>query len=89
VTTLCAPGEMIDVVVTERGVAINPRRPDLREAVAGAGVPLCALAELKATAERICGGAPTPPELGDRLVGVVQWVDGTLLDSIYAVEGGA
>ncbi len=26
VTTLCGPGELIDVVVTERGIAVNPRR---------------------------------------------------------------
>ena len=29
VTTLCGPGELIDVVVTERGIAINPLRQDL------------------------------------------------------------
>ena len=29
VTTLTGPGELIDVVVTERGIAINPRRQDL------------------------------------------------------------
>ncbi|MBM3324901.1 MAG: citrate lyase subunit alpha, partial [Calditrichaeota bacterium] len=29
VTTLCGPGELIDVIITERGIAINPRRHDL------------------------------------------------------------
>ncbi|MCP4216375.1 MAG: citrate lyase subunit alpha, partial [bacterium] len=29
VTTLTGPGELIDVIVTERGIAINPRREDL------------------------------------------------------------
>ena len=29
VTTLTGPGELIDVVATERGIAINPRRQDL------------------------------------------------------------
>jgi citrate lyase subunit alpha/citrate CoA-transferase len=29
VTTLCGPGELIDVIVTERGIAINPLRTDL------------------------------------------------------------
>ncbi len=33
VTTLCGPGELIDVIVTERGIAINPRRQDLLDAV--------------------------------------------------------
>ena len=29
VTTLCGPGELIDVIITERGIAINPKRKDL------------------------------------------------------------
>ncbi|MDA3822835.1 MAG: hypothetical protein PF450_09545, partial [Bacteroidales bacterium] len=32
VTTLCGPGELIDVIVTERGIAINPLRKDLIKA---------------------------------------------------------
>ena len=32
VTTLCGPGELIDVIVTERGIAINPKRKDLIKA---------------------------------------------------------
>jgi len=35
VTTLCGPGELIDVIITERGIAINPLRPDLIESVRG------------------------------------------------------
>ena len=31
VTTLCGPGELIDVIITERGIAINPKRKDLIE----------------------------------------------------------
>ncbi len=85
VTTLCAPGEMVDVIVTERGIAINPRRADLIDAVKDSGLPIRELAELKHAAERICGGAPEPPVLANSLVGVVQWVDGTLLDAIHRV----
>ncbi len=29
VTTVTGPGELVDVVATERGIAINPRRQDL------------------------------------------------------------
>src|SRR5512132_2648503 len=43
VTTLCGPGELIDVVVTERGIAVNPRRQDLLDAVQGSGLPLTTL----------------------------------------------
>ena len=39
VTTLSGPGEMIDVVVTERGIAINPLRKDLIDATKGSKLP--------------------------------------------------
>lgn len=85
VTTLCGPGELIDVVVTERGIAVNPRRDDLLESLRGTSVPLRSIQELRAEAEAICGGAPANPPLGDRVIGVVTWVDGTLIDSIRQV----
>jgi citrate lyase subunit alpha / citrate CoA-transferase len=84
VTTLCGPGELIDVVVTERGIAINPRRADLLEALRGSSLPLRTLAELQAEAEAICG-RPALPNLGQQPIGVVTWVDGTLLDSVWQV----
>jgi citrate lyase subunit alpha/citrate CoA-transferase len=85
VTTLCGPGELVDVVVTERGIAINPRRSDLIDAARGTGLPLKSIEELKAEVERICGGAPRTPALGDQVVAVVKWVDGTVLDSVRRV----
>jgi citrate lyase subunit alpha/citrate CoA-transferase len=85
VTTLCGPGELIDVVVTERGIAINPRRQDLLDAVKGSKLPIRPLQEIKAEVERICGGAPQRPRRGERPVAVVKWVDGTVLDSVWQV----
>lgn len=85
VTTLCGPGELIDVVVTERGIAINPRRKDLIEKMKDSKLPIMTIEELKAEAERICG-KPAKPKLSDEIVAVVKWVDGTVLDSIRKVE---
>jgi citrate lyase subunit alpha / citrate CoA-transferase len=85
VTTLTGPGELIDVVVTERGIAINPRRQDLVEATRRASLPIRPLEEIKLEVERICGGKPGEPALGDRAVAVVKWVDGTLLDTVWQV----
>lgn len=84
VTTLCAPGELVDVVVTELGIAINPRRTDLLNAVQGKGLPVRPLSEIKAEVERICG-KPEPPRLTDRPVAVCKWVDGTVLDTVWQV----
>ena len=83
VTTLCGTGELIDVVVTERGIAINPRRQDLINSVKGSKLPIRPILEIKSEVERICGGKPQRPTRGDRPVAVVKWVDGTVLDTIW------
>jgi citrate lyase subunit alpha/citrate CoA-transferase len=86
VTTLVGPGELIDVIVTERGIAINPRREDLRKAVAKSSLPIRELADIKADVDRLVGGAPDPPALGTEFVAAIQWVDGTTLDAVRRVE---
>jgi citrate lyase subunit alpha/citrate CoA-transferase len=83
VTTLCGTGELIDVVVTERGIAINPRRRDLIDATKSSKLPIRSIEEIKAEVERICGGRPQRPKRSDRPVAIVKWVDGTVLDTIW------
>jgi citrate lyase subunit alpha / citrate CoA-transferase len=85
VTTLTGPGELIDVVVTERGIAINPRRQDLIDSLNSSKLPIRPIQDIKAEVERICGGKPARPKLGDRPVAVAKWVDGTVLDTIWQV----
>ncbi len=84
VTTLCGPGELIDVVVTERGIAVNPRRTDLLAAVAGSDLPVRPIQDLKAELDRICG-VPAGVARSDEPVAVVKWVDGTVLDTVWRV----
>jgi citrate lyase subunit alpha/citrate CoA-transferase len=86
VTTLTGPEELIDVVVTERGIAINPRRADLLDRVRGSDLPIRPIGEIKQEVERMIGGPPQPPRLTDRPVAVVKWVDGTVLDTVWQVE---
>jgi len=85
VTTLCGPGELIDVVATERGIAINPRRTDLIEAAKGSDLPLRSIEEIKAEVEAMCGGAAAPPKLGEKVVAAIKWVDGTVIDCVREV----
>jgi citrate lyase subunit alpha/citrate CoA-transferase len=85
VTTLCGPGELIDVIITERGIAINPLRKDLIESVKDSGLPLKTLRELKDEAEKICG-VPQKPEFEDDIVAAVKWVDGTVIDVIRKIK---
>jgi citrate lyase subunit alpha / citrate CoA-transferase len=85
VTTLVGPGELIDVIVTERGIAINPRRKDLIDAARGSSLPIKPIEQLKAEVERLCGGAPAKPRFRDNPVAVVKWVDGTVLDTVWQI----
>lgn len=86
VTTVSCPGEVVDVVVTERGVAINPRRGDLADRARRAGLPLVSLGDLM-TEIRAFTGVPDEPEFGDRVVAVVEWRDGTALDVVRELAG--
>ena len=85
VTTLCGPGELVDVIVTERGIAINPKREDLIQALSGSRLPLRTIEDLKKEAEMICGGAPTKPNLGEKIIAAIKWVDGTIIDCVRQV----
>ena len=86
VTSLCGPGELIDVVVTERGIAINPLRKDLIKVVKKSDLPIRLLEDIKAEVENICGGPPDPPKIDKRKsVAAIQWVDGTFIDMVYKV----
>jgi citrate lyase subunit alpha/citrate CoA-transferase len=88
VTTLVGPGELIDVVVTERGIAINPLREDLLSAVSGSDLPIRPIEEIKAEVEAIVGGPPAKPEFGERVVAAIKWVDGTVIDCVRQLGSG-
>ena len=85
VTTICGPGELIDVIATERGIAINPRRTDLIEKLKDSGLPIKTIEELKAEAEAICG-KPEKPEFTDEIIAAIKWVDGTIIDVVRKVK---
>ena len=85
VTTLITPGKSVDVVVTEYGIAVNPSRPEVREKLVAAGLPVVDIADLAAKAESIIG-KPDPLPFGNKVVGVVMNRDGSVLDKIYNIK---
>ena len=86
VTTFVGPGELVDVLVTERGLAINPRRPELIAQAKRAGLPVRSIEDIKAEVEALCGGKPDKPRTTDEIIGVIKWVDGSIIDVVYQVE---
>ncbi|NMM62177.1 citrate lyase subunit alpha [Clostridium sp. P21] len=81
VTTVTTPGESIDVVVTERGIAVNPIRKDLIEKLKAKNLPVMTIEELKNLAESMTG-KPEPIEFTDKVVAVVEYRDGTIIDVV-------
>ncbi len=85
VTTVITPGETIDVLVTDRGVAVNPRRQDLIDKLKNANIPLYTIEELQVKAEGITG-KPEKIEFEEKIVGIVEYRDGTIIDVIRKVK---
>lgn len=86
VTTITTPGESIDVLVTERGIAINPKRTDLIEKLKETNLPIMAIEELKAISEKLTG-KPREIETTGEIVAVVEYRDGTVIDVIKKIKG--
>ena len=85
VTTVTTPGESIDVVITDYGIAINPRRQDLIEAMKGVDLPFKTIEELRDIAYSIVG-APEKVKFGDRVVGIIEARDGTIMDVVRQIK---
>ena len=85
VTTLTTPGQSIDVVVTEAGLAVNPNRRDLSERLTEQGLPVLSIEDLaaKAAAAATC---PVPKRSQGPVVAQSEYRDGTIIDDIRRME---
>ncbi len=86
VNTVVTPGDTVDVMVTDQGVAVHPRRAELKARLLSAGLPVYDIEKLRERAERIVG-APEPIRYVDKIVGVVMYRDNTVIDVIRQVQG--
>jgi citrate lyase subunit alpha / citrate CoA-transferase len=85
ITTVTTPGETVDVVVTERGVAVHDRHPDLKKELARRRVPVKDIRQLQREIEQVTG-APRPLELDDQVIALVEYRDGTIIDAVRRVR---
>lgn len=82
VNLVCTPGSDVDVVVTERGIAVNPRREDLYRALCEANLKPISIQELMQRIHFITG-EPTLPKKEGRTVAVVEDRYGKKLSELY------
>ncbi len=88
VTTVTTPGESIDVVITDYGIAINPRRQDLIECMKDVDLPFKTIEELRDIAYSIVG-EPRKVQFDDQVVGIIEARDGTIMDVVRKVKAFA
>lgn len=81
VTCISTPGESVDVLVTQGGIAVNPRQAELKQRLLDARLPVIDIHELKEKTEAITG-KPRPIVTGDRVVAKVLGREGNLQDVI-------
>lgn len=86
VMTVSTPGKSVDMLVTQFGIAVNPRRPELKEKLLAAKLKVVDIQELRDLAIAINGEAKPYEHRSDRVVGIVLGRDGRQQDVIYAVE---
>lgn len=85
VTCVSTPGSTIDVLVTQKGIAVNPKRKELKQRLVDAKLNVMEIEELKELAERI-SGVPQQTEHGERVVADIIYRDGTIIDRIYEAK---
>lgn len=85
VQTIITPGETVDVLVTDRGIAVNPKRQDVLARLKETTLPIYTIEELKEKAQRVAG-TPESIEFEDKIVALVEYRDGTIIDVIKQVK---
>lgn len=85
VTTVTTPGESIDVVITDYGIAINPKRQDLIDCMKDVDLPFKTIEELRDIAYSIVG-EPEKVQFDDKVVGIIEARDGTIMDVVRQVK---
>ena len=85
VNCISTPGRDIDVLVTQGGIAVNPKNVELARCLTAAGLPIVDIHVLKEKAEAITGKPKALPK-GERAVAEVIYRDGSKLDTIYNVK---
>jgi citrate lyase subunit alpha/citrate CoA-transferase len=85
VTTVTTPGETVDVVVTERGIAVNDRHPELKAELLRRKAPVKDIRELQREIYAVTG-APRPLAFEDDVVAVIEYRDGSIIDTVRRVQ---
>ena len=85
VTTVTTPGKTIDVIVTERGIAVNEHQQELKAELLRRKVPVMDIRDLQRETYQITG-QPRPLDFEEEVVALIEYRDGTIIDAIRKVK---
>ncbi|MEJ2199823.1 MAG: citrate lyase subunit alpha [Desulfuromonadaceae bacterium] len=85
VTTVTTPGKTIDVIVTERGIAVNDHQRELKAELLRRKVPVMDIRDLQRETYQITG-EPRALEFEEDVVALIEYRDGTIIDAIRKVK---
>ena len=85
VRTISTPGDTVDMLVTQYGIAVNPRRADLADRLRQSRLNVISIEEQKEIAENICG-RPKALKNEGRIVAEVCYRDGKIIDTIRQIN---
>lgn len=83
VGVISTPGSTVDVLVTERGVAVNENRKDIIEALKAHDIEVMTIKELKELSDSLTGVPEKKRDESKRVIGYMEYRDGQVLDKIY------
>jgi citrate lyase subunit alpha/citrate CoA-transferase len=87
VTTITTPGETVDVIVTERGIAVADQHRELKKELVKRRLPLKEIRELHEEITKLTG-VPRPVEFEDEVVALIEYRDGSIIDVVRRVKEG-
>ena len=83
--SISTPGETVGVIVTERGIAVNDNLPDLKAELIKRGAPVKDIRQLRDEIYAVTG-VPKPVEFEDKVVALIEYRDGSIIDVIRQVK---
>ncbi|MGO2347861.1 MAG: citrate lyase subunit alpha, partial [Providencia sp.] len=85
VITCVTPGSSIDILVTDHGITVNPARPELKQQLESQGIKTVSMSWLRERAQLLTG-EPNPIEFTDKVVAVVRYRDGSVIDVVHQIK---
>ena len=85
VNTVVTPGDTVDVIITDHGLAIHPSRTDLIENLKGSGLPIMDIHDLESIALKLAG-RPEKISTSREVVAVIEYRDGSIIDVVRKPE---